>query len=178
MQAEESERKRRRLGRVAVWLGAVLLVIAALRSISVTDTDETGPVDQAADGSAMRAIRVKTVDLHPADPNRPEAESGVFDLTLGETASIAAQDLPTERPLVLNLLLPAALPSADALPARIISMDGSGELKLSGAVVATDRDRVRVQIESGWLSPGSYRIEIEATERSDLAPQRYLLEVR
>jgi hypothetical protein len=51
-------------------------------------------------------------------------------------------------------------------------------LKLSGAVVATDRDRVRVQIESGWLSPGSYRIEIEATERSDLASQRYLLEVR
>ena len=57
-------------------------------------------------------------------------------------------------------------------------MDGSGELKLSGAVVPTERDRVRVQIESGSLSPGSHRIEIEATERSDLAPQRYLLEVR
>jgi hypothetical protein len=178
VRAEESERKRRRLGRVAVWLGAALLVIAALRSISVTDTDETGPVDQAADGSVMRAIRVKTVDLHPADPNRPEAERGVFDLTLGETASITAQDLPTERPLVLNLLLPAALPSADALPARIISMDGSRELKLPDAVVAANRDRVRVQIESGWLSPGRYRIEIETAERSELALRRYPLEVR
>ena len=178
MHGDDSERKRKKLGRVAFWLGAVLLVMAAMRSISVTETDRTDPVDRAADGSVMRKIRVKTVDLHPANPNRPKVERGVFDLTAGETTSISAQDLPSERPLVLDLLLPAALPSADALPTRIISMDGSGDLKLSGAVVAIDRDRVRVQIESGWLSPGSYRIEIEATERSDLAPQRYLLEVR
>jgi hypothetical protein len=178
MRAEESERKRRRLGRVAVWLGAALLVIAALRSISVTDTDETGPVDQAADESEMRTIKVKTVDLHPADPNRPEVERGVFDLNPDESTSIVAQDLPTETPLVLNLLLPAALPSADALPARIISMDGSRELKLPDALVAADRDRVRVQIESGWLSPGRYRIEIETAERSQPALRRYPLEVR
>ena len=178
MRGEKSERKRRRLERVAVWLGAGLLVIAALRSISVTETDRATRVDQAADESVMRSIRVKTVDLHPADPNRPEVERGVFDLTAGETTSIAAQDLPTERPLVLDLLLPAALPNADALPARIISMDGSGELKLPDAVVATDRDRVRVQIESGWLSPGRYRIEIETAERSQLALRRYPLEVR
>jgi len=178
MRGDDSERQRRGLGRVAFWLGVVLLVMAALRSISVTETDRTGPIDVAANESDMRAIRVKTVDLHPANPNRPAAERGVFDLAAGETTSIFARDLPGERPLVLDLLLPAALPSADALPARIISTDGSGELKLSGAVVATDRDRVRVQIESGWLSPGSYRIEIEATERAELAPQRYLLEIR
>jgi hypothetical protein len=177
MRGEESERKRRRLGRVAFWLGAGLLAIAAMRSISVTDTDPTGSVDDP-EGSVMRSIRVKTVDHHPADPNWPEVERGVFDLTAGETTSIAAQDLPSERPLVLDLLLPAALPSADALPARIISMDGSGELKLPDAVVAANRDRVRVQIESGWLSPGRYRIEIETTERSQLALRRYPLEVR
>ena len=70
------------------------------------------------------------------------------------------------------------MPSADALPARIVAMDGSGELKLSDAVVAGDRDRVRVQIESGWLSPGRYRIEIETTEQSQLALRHYTLEVR
>lgn len=56
-------------------------------------------------------------------------------------------------------------------------MDGSGELKLPNAVVATDGNRVRVQIESGWLSPGRYQIEIQSTERGHLALQRYLLEI-
>jgi hypothetical protein len=177
MRGDDSEQKPRGLGRLAFWLGVVLLVMGAMRSISVTETDRAGRIDRGADESEMREIRVKTVDLHPANPNRPEAERGVFDLTAGETTSISAQDLPSERPLVLDLLLSAAMPSAGALPVRIISMDGSGELKLSGTVVSTERDRVRVQIESGSLSPGSYQIEIEATERSDLAPQRYLLEV-
>jgi hypothetical protein len=178
MQAEASKRKHRRLGRVAFWLGAGLLVVAAIRSISVTDTNQTGPVDEVDDQVSIRTIRVKTVDIHPANPNQPKAERGDLDLKAGETISVALQELPTERPLVLNLLLPAALLSADALPARIVALDGSRELKLSDALVANDRDEVRVQIESGWLSPGRYRIEIETTEQSPLALRRYLLEVR
>ncbi len=177
MQGEEPEQKRRWLVGGAFWLGAGLLVIAAMRSISVMNVDPTGPIDQTANGSVERTIRVKTVDRHPTDPNWRRIEQGVFDLIAGETTSIAAQDLPTERPLVLNLLLPASLPNADALPVRILSMDGSGELKLPDAVVATDGDRVRVQIESGWLSPGNYQIEIQTSERSQLDLRRYLLEV-
>ena len=178
MQGEESGRKRRRLGLGACWLGAGLLVIAAIQSISVKDADRTGPADEATNRPVVRTIRVQTVDLHTADPNRPEVERGDFDLTAGETTSISAQDLPTEHPLVLNLLLPAALPSADALSVRIVAMDGSGELKLSNAVGANEGDRVRVQIESGWLSPGRYRIEIETPEQSQPALRHYPLEVR
>ena len=177
MQGEDPEQKRRWLVGVAFCLGAALLVVAALRSISVTNVDRTGTVDQAVNESAVRTIRIKTVDRHPTAPGWQTTKQGDFDLIAGETTSIAAQDLPTERPLVLNLLLSASLPSADALPVRILSMDGSGELKLPDAVVAADGDRVRVQIESGWLSPGSYRIEIETSERSHLALRRYLLEV-
>jgi len=126
----------------------------------------------------MRNILVKTVDPHEADPSWTEVERSVLDLTADEMTSILARDLPSEQPLVLDLLLPAALSGVDALPARIISMDGSEALNLTGAVVASDRDRVRVQIGSGWLSPGRYRIEIEATGQSGLTPQRYRLEVR
>ena len=177
MQGEKPEQKRRWLVGVAFCLGAALLIVAALRSISVTNVDRAGPVDQGVNGSVVRTIRVKTVDRHPTDSGWKTIEQGDFDLIAGETTSIAAQDLPTERPLVLNLLLPASLPNADALPVRILSMDGGGELKLPNAVVATDGDRVRVQIESGWLSPGNYQIEIQTSERSHLDLRRYLLEV-
>jgi len=178
MQAEASKRKRRRLGRAALWLGAALLIVAAFRSVSVTGTHQVGEVDEATNPVDLRTIRVKTVDLHPENPNPLKVERGDFDLAAGETLSVAVQDLPIDRPLALNLLLPAALPNSDALPARIIAMDGSGEWKLSDAVVADGRDEIRVQIESGWLSPGRYLIEIETTERSHLALRRYLLEVR
>jgi hypothetical protein len=177
MQGEESEQKRRWPVAIAFCLGATLLIVAALRSISVTTVDRAGSVDQGVDGSVVRTIRVKTVDRDPTNPGWQTIEQGDFDLIAGETTSIAAQDLPTERPLVLNLLLPASLPNADALSVRILSMDGGGELKLPNAVVATDGDRVRVQIESGWLSPGNYQIEIQASERSHLDLRRYLLEV-
>jgi hypothetical protein len=178
MRGEKSERKRGGLGRVVFWLGVGLLVIAAMRSIRLTDADRADPVDRAANETVERAIRVKTVDLHPDDPNWQEAGRSDFDLAAGKTTSISARDLPTDRPLVLKLLLPAALPSAAALPARIISMDGGGELNLPDAVVATDRDWVRVQIESGWLSLGRYQIEIETPEPFQPDLQRYLLEVR
>lgn len=178
MRREESKLKRQKVGRLALWLGVVLLVIAVLQSISLTDTDPTDSVDRAEDGSELRAIRIKTVESHPSNPNRPEAEWSDYDLIAGETTSIDARDLPTERPLVVNLLLPAALPSAEALSARIISIGGSGELELPAAVVATDHDQVRVEIESGWLSLGRYQIEIRTTERSQLALRRYPLEIR
>ena len=178
MRDEEPENDRRRLGRVAFWLGVVLLVIAAARSINVTDSDPTRGVEAGADESEMRTIRVKTIDLDEVDPNRQAIKAGVFDLTAGETTSISVQDLPTDHPLALDLIQPASLPSAAALSARITSLDGGGELKSSGAVVGTDRDRVRIQIETGWLSPGRYRIEIEGTEQPRLASQTYLLEIR
>lgn len=177
MRGEDAEQRRRWLARAAFWLGAGLLVVAAMRSISLTDVDRTAPADQDANGSVVPAIRVKTVDLHPSDPNWREIEQSDLELIAGETTSIAAQDLPTERPLVLNLLLPVALTSADSISARIISMDGIGELILPDAVVEADRNRVLVHIESGWLSLGRYRIEIQTTERSLLTRRRYLLEV-
>jgi len=185
MRGEESEWKRRWFVRTAYCLGAGLLVVAAVRSVHVTNDGEADPVDRVVNESDLRTIRVKTVDLNPADSNWGKVAQGDFDLIEGETKSIAAQDLPTERPLILNLLLPAALSSADALSARIISFDESGEfktpgpreLKLPDAVVAADRDRVRAQIESDWLSPGSYRIEIETMERSQPALRRYEFEV-
>jgi hypothetical protein len=178
VQVEGSGQKNRSIGRLAFWLGAVLLAIAMFRSISVTETDQTSSFDVTDDRVGVRTIKVKTVDAHPANPNQSELERGDFGLSAGDAYSVAMRDIPTDRPLALDLMLPAALPSADALPARIIAMDGSGELKLPDAVVATDRGEVRVEIESGWLSPGRYLIEIETTEKSHLALRRYVLEVR
>ncbi len=179
MCGEAPDRNRRKLGRLALWLGVVLVVIAALRSFSVVETDPSDPTAASGDASVMRSIRVKGVDSQPAvDVRGPEVARAILALTAGETSSIAARELSSDRPLALDLILPADRPSAGAQPARIVSMDGSRELALSGMVFATDRNRVRVQIESGWLSAGRYRIEIETLEGSEPAARPYWLEVR
>jgi len=178
MHDEQSIRKRRRLGRLIGWLGAALLVVAVLQSVHLTDTDSTRPEQQSADPADLHAIRVKTVDLDPADVNRSAVERADFDLVAGQTTSLVAADLPAGRPLVLDLLLPAPLPSAARLSARIIASDGSRELNLTGALAAVDRDRARVEIDRAWLTAGDYRIEIETAEPSERALWRYPLEIR
>ncbi len=178
MHDERSIRKRRWLGRVLGGLGAALLVVAVLQSVHLTDTDSPRPEQQAVDPADLHTIRVKTVDLDPADLNRSTVERADFDLVAGETTSLVAEDLPTGRPLVLDLLLPATLPSAARLSARIVALNASRELNLTGALAAIDRDRARVEIDGAWLTAGDYRIEIAGAEPSERAPWRYRLEIR
>jgi len=153
-------------------------VTAVIRSISLTQMPRTDSIGEADDQADIRTVRVKTVDVDPANPNRLEVERGDFDLSGGETLSLALRDLPTDRPLVLNLLLPASLSSAASLPVRIIALDGTKESKLARAMVADDRDEVRVQIERNWLSAGRYRIEIETSEPAQPALRHYRFELR
>jgi len=149
-----------------------------MQSIQLADDDQGDSVDRAADGSVIRTIRVKQVDVAPAESAWGEVEPADLALVIGETSSIAASDLPTERPLRLDLVLPAALADAAALSTRITSMDGGRELALPDAVIATDRSRARVEVERGWLSPGRYRIELRASEGPPFVQRRYLLEIR
>jgi hypothetical protein len=113
MQVDGPNRKNRNIGRLIFWLGAVLLAIGMFRSFSVTETDEKASSDVTDDRVGVRTIKVKSVDEHPANPNPPAVERADFDLTASETISIAMQDIPADRPLALNLMLPAVLPSAD-----------------------------------------------------------------
>jgi hypothetical protein len=177
MQGEGSEQNRKRLGRVAFWLGAGMLVIAVMQSVRVTDTDSTDSGDQADDSSALRSIRVKTVDIPPSDPSWRKGENGDFELIAGKAQSISAANLPVGRPLTLNLILPADRPAGGGLRAQIISMVGDRRLKLPDAHVTADGDRARVEIESGWLSPGRYRIEIEDAGQSTPRRKRYLIKI-
>jgi len=178
MHDEESNRKRRRLGRVLGWLGAALLVVAVLQSVQLTDTDSTRPGEQAASPDDLHAIRVKTVDLDPAAANRAAVARADFELVAGATTSLRAPDLPAGRPVVLDLLFPATLPSADGLSARIIASDGTRELNLTDVLSVIDHNRARVEIERAWLTAGDYRIEIATAEPSERAPWRYRLEIR
>jgi hypothetical protein len=107
------------------------------------------------------------------------AARAIADRTLrsGETLAIAAAALPSDRPVILDLRLAEPSKSADPLAGRILTA-GRPPLEFEGAIQGEDRGRARVGIDSDWLSPGRYVIEIETTERSHFPVRRFALEVR
>ena len=51
-------------------------------------------------------------------------------------------------------------------------------LDLLAAVEVDGRMSARLEVEPGWLLPGSYLVELRTTERSHFPLRRYPLEVR
>ena len=178
MPRQASPRLRKWIARAVFGLGAALVVAALLRSVELA---EPGAADRAAEAESaapLRAIRVETVDEQATAPIAAQATRGDFALAPDEANAIAASSLPSGRALRLELRLPSALPSEQPLPARILALDGSRELALAAAEVAADRTSASIAIESGWLAPGEYLIEIQTSEPSHLPLRRYRLEIR
>lgn len=178
MPRHASPKLRKWIARAAFGLGAALLVAALLRSVELV---EPGAADRAADAASsaqLRAIRVETVDGDATAPIAARAPRDDFALAPDAANAIPISSLPPGRALRLALRLPAALPSEQPLPARVLALDGSRELALAAATVAADRTSASVAIESGWLVPGEYLIEIQTSEPSHLPLRRYRLEIR
>jgi hypothetical protein len=87
------------------------------------------------------------------------------------------RDFPSSRPIPIALRL--AEPSADAnpLPAQVFSMSDRRKLEM-GARLDAARTVATIDIESGWLLPGTYLVQLRTTERSVLPLRRYVIVVR
>jgi len=101
--------------------------------------------------------------------------AGPHPIESGRTVGIAAGDLPSDTPLLLDLRLPAELiPPEPAL--RVIAADGR---VLETVVQRGERaDELRLPLDPAWLLPGRYVIEVRTLERSHFPLRRFALEVR
>ena len=87
------------------------------------------------------------------------------------------RDLPKTGALAIGLAL--AEPSADAnpLPAQVFSMSDRRKLEM-GARLDPTLTVATIEIESGWLVPDTYLVQLRTTERSVLPLRRYVIVVR
>ncbi len=110
-------------------------------------------------------------------PTQPgaAAEPGSLAVDSGQTLRLPAARLAQAR-LAVDLLFPEPSTSAGPLSARILAPDGR-VLELEAAVGGADRRRASIEIDSAWLSPGRYIVELQTTERSHFPLRRYALEV-
>jgi len=111
-------------------------------------------------------------------PPRPPGTPADYTLVSGELATLDAADLPADRPVALGLTLPVPSRTSGPLQARIVSGEDRRELALEATVHGDERGSATLEIDPGWLSPGTYLIHLKTAEPSALPLRRYPLQVR
>ena len=117
----------------------------------------------------------------PPVPTSPPAPAGVYDpdrvMKSGGTWIIAVATVPTDRPVVLNLEVPAPPAGTEFLGVRLLA-EGREPFEAPAAIVGEARDRARVEVPPGWLAAGRVVVEVKTTEKTHFPLRRYALEIR
>jgi hypothetical protein len=99
-----------------------------------------------------------------------------FQIEEAGRLAINAASLPEGRTLSFGLALSDEARGDAGLTALVVSVDGR-RLELPATPIARADGGVRVAIDSSWLKPGRYLIQIRTSE-TVLALRRYVVEVR
>jgi hypothetical protein len=99
------------------------------------------------------------------------AESGRLSL---DAASLAAHEVVT---LGLGLDKQARGGDEASLAAVVVSASDGRRLELTATPVANSETDVTLQMESTWLEPGLYLVQLRTAEKTPFPVRRYVLEV-
>ena len=77
----------------------------------------------------------------------------------------------------VSLGLPEPSADAEPRPVRLVSQPDHRILELAGALEA-DRRAATIEVDPGYLQPGTYLVEMKTTERSHFPLRRYFIVVR
>ena len=123
------------------------------------------------------------------DPSRPSYAPGTppgepaaaletdYHIVEGGRLSVDAASLPKNEVITLGLALPDEAHGGELLPVRIVDVGGR-RLEITATPLAGRNGGVRLEIDSDWLTPGRYMIEISTFEETPLALRRYVFELR
>ena len=155
-------------------VGAVVVAAALALWLAPQDDEEVAPTVSES------AAPETPPEPSPPVPTSPPAP-GVYDpervMKSGGTWVIAVASVPTDRPVVLNLEVPAPPAGTEFLGVRLIA-EGRDPFEAPGAIVGQARDRARVEVPPGWLAAGRVVVEVKTTEKTHFPLRRYALEIR
>ena len=134
---------------------------AAAKPVSPRQSNATGSFEKPREASRVAA-------------RRPEADHRISQ---SGRLSIEASSLPEAGVLTLGLALVEEDGGVEPLAVRIASADGRA---LDATAVRQDANAadVHIEIDSEWLQPGKYLIQIKTEGKGPLPLRRYVLEVR
>ncbi len=146
-----------------------------------------GGRQQPAD--ATRLARTQAEQPAPPDPGRgaaiaPSEERGAPSgprapaLRIAESGriSIDAASLPDGEVLALGLALSDEARGSEPLSVRVVSIDGR-RIETTAVPAAGSGSGLRLELETEWLRPGRYMIEVTTAEKIPLRLRRYVIEI-
>ncbi|MDJ0852395.1 MAG: hypothetical protein QNK04_28830 [Myxococcota bacterium] len=152
-------------------IGIGLACVAAIAFVLWPDPAPEGP-----EGGRADAPQREEAPAAPAEP-KPLAPGADHAIESGQTLDLDSAALPDDRPLVLQLELGEPSRDLEPRPVRIIGPDGR-LFHTHGPVDESDRLSARIEVDSEWLTPGRYIVEVKTTERTHFPLRRYALEIR
>jgi hypothetical protein len=171
--------------RITRWLaiGGVALAVAAGAWLGVTRSADDTQVMRESGGAAAPAPAATEPEPVPAHRARIDSPPD-HHIAEGGRLSLGATSLPEDGVVMFGLALgKAALgEGGEPLSAVIVSASDGRRLELSATPVAGAlpgmESGVRLDVETTWLTPGLYMIQLRTREKSALAVRRYVLEVK
>ncbi|MEM7541267.1 MAG: hypothetical protein AAF384_06715 [Pseudomonadota bacterium] len=111
--------------------------------------------------------------IPPPDASLPPALS----IATGKTSNIEHRALPRSAPLIIELDL--GVPNQiGPRPTRILATSDGRVLELNGTVGESKPQANKLAIDTEWLKPDRYVIEVQTTEMVHIPLRRYILNVK
>lgn len=162
----------------AIAFGAVVIAVCvwlALSSLQDTaDVTDELPIAPASPSAAIEAEPQRA-----RAPEAPVAAPVDYRIEEGTRLALDAASLPAGGVVTLGVALEAeALGGGDdPLSAVVVSADDGRRLELSATPVVGQQSGARLEVESAWLQPGLYMIQIRTAEKNPFPVRRYVVEV-
>ena len=168
-----SQRARRRSTQakrkvILAGLVAVLLAIGVLWIGRSSETPEPPAAQPPQDFFSARATD-GIVEI-------PRSDADLLLVNGAEATLLKRADLVPGTSITVDLAVPIRLEGSDVFETRIMT-EGRPLMKLEGQVVGESRQRLRINVPTDWMIPGTYLFEFRTQERTALPLRRFLVMV-
>src|SRR5688572_21865753 len=137
-----------------------------------------GPVATPGAAPAAPPVAPQPAPVTPDAP-KPAASTaaGTPIAKAGGTLQLDRASFPASGPVRVSLELPVASADDSPRPVRLVSQPDHRILEIDGAI-ESGRTAATIAVDSSYLQPGTYLIEMQTTEQSHLPLRRYFIIVR
>jgi hypothetical protein len=162
----QGESLRRALPYLLFFAGMLLAIGVGYAWFAPDRTPETKP-----------SVPAPAATTQPAPPSATSPPAATHAVAPSQTLQLERAAFPASGPVRVSLELPEMSADGEPRPVRLISQPDHRILEIPGAL-DSGRTAATIEVDPGYLQPGTYLVEVKTTEQSHFPLRRYFIVVR